>query len=81
MAVDFWLGEMALDLAQFRAIQGAVRGESEEIKKRERERFKNQKSKIFFWCAQSEKAWHYCPRSCSPPSWSSDYREATPRSN
>jgi hypothetical protein len=37
MAVDLFggIGEMLLDLAQFRAIQGAARDETKEIKKRE----------------------------------------------
>jgi hypothetical protein len=39
MAVDLvrYMGEMALDLAQFRARQGAARDETKEIMKRERE--------------------------------------------
>jgi hypothetical protein len=70
MAVDLAgdMGEMALDLAQFRAIQGAARDETR--------RKKSRKGNFdIFWGAQHEKGWYDFPRSFSPPSRSSDHRE------
>jgi hypothetical protein len=67
---------MALDLAQFRATQEVVRDEMKEIKEKEEEEYFFM-FYIYFWGAQREKGWCYCPKSCSPPSRNSEHREVS----